>query len=478
METLINNLNRGIGGFVDLGIMNTAGRMAAYTGPYNLKGADLCHQECFTEVLKRGVYFSNPVQVEGQRQQVVIGIKYPVPGDSFFILRATIDARPIVQLLDQLDAGRKGDAFIVNQKGRLATPSRLYGRVHDRIPLSLPPAKISEAEVIEDRSPSGEDLVIGYARIPDTSFILMLVRPKDELLEPLRITRIKLLGFLGVSVVVILIAVLGMATYLVHRIHAADQERIETLHQVEYANKMASLGRLSAGVAHEINNPLAIIGEKVGLVKDLFTFKKEYIRDEKLITLIDDALDAVQRCGNITQRLLNFASHRDSSTESVELKEVISEMIAFLEKDAEYRKIGIFIDIPKNIPILISNRGNLQQIFLNLFNNAFAAMNHGGLLEIIAKKESEEHVSVTVSDNGCGIPPEDLGRVFEPFFCTTTNEGCTGLGLSVTFSMVEEIGGTIFVKSKVGKGTSFKVVVPLKMEKQKRLKACPYYPIK
>ena len=146
-------------------------------------------------------------------------------------------------------------------------------------------------------------------------------------------------------------------------------------------------------------------------------------------------------------------------------------MIAFLEQDAESRSIGIFIDIPADFPALVSNRVNLQQIFLNLFHNAFAALDHGGLLEIVAKRESKEHVSVTISDNGGGIPPEDLGRVFEPFFCTTTKEGCTGLGLSITFNMVEEIGGTISVKSKLGKGTSFKVVLPLNMENQEQLKA-------
>ena len=476
LKALLENLNRLIGGFVDLGIVNASGRIIAYTGPYHLNGANICRQACFTEVQNRGVYISDSVLVKGRHRHIVMGIKYRQLGGPYFILRATIDSKPVIELLDQLDVGQEGDAFIVNKSGNLVTPSRLYGQIHDKIPLKVP-VYTAGVNVIENRTGTGQTLVIAYTYIPDTSFILMVVRPKDELLAPLRATRLKMLGFLGVSAVVILIAVVGMATYLVHRIHAADQKRIEALHQVEYTNKMVSLGRLAAGVAHEINNPLAIISEKSGLIKDIFTLRGDYARDEKLLALIDDVLAEVMRCGAVTQRLLNFARQGDITFQRVDLAEIISEMIAFLEKDAESRDIRIFIDIPEDIPELVSNRSNLQQILLNLFNNAFAAMNEGGILEVKVKRESEEYVSVTVTDNGCGIPQEDLGRVFEPFFCTKTNEGCTGLGLSITYNLAEELGGTIFVKSEEGQGTSFKVVLPLTSEKRESQKACPYYPI-
>jgi two-component system NtrC family sensor kinase len=126
------------------------------------------------------------------------------------------------------------------------------------------------------------------------------------------------------------------------------------------------------------------------------------------------------------------------------------------------------VEVPDEIPRFKSDRGRLQEIFLNLFNNAFAAMRDGGHLNIMARREGEAFVSVTVADDGCGIPDSDLKHIFEPFFSTKTGSGGTGLGLSITYGLVQEIGGSIRVQSEVEKGTSFIITLPLEMdEKQK-----------
>src|SRR4030042_5795064 len=114
------------------------------------------------------------------------------------------------------------------------------------------------------------------------------------------------MGFLAASITIILVVILGVATYLVNKIYLADQKRLTTLHQVEYSNKMATIGRLAAGVAHEINNPLAVINEKAGLIKDLFSMREECARDEKLMNTIDSVIFSVERCATITRRLLSF----------------------------------------------------------------------------------------------------------------------------------------------------------------------------
>ncbi len=217
-------------------------------------------------------------------------------------------------------------------------------------------------------------------------------------------------------------------------------------------------------MAHEINNPLAIINQKVGLIKDLFSFKKEYVGDEKLMVLIDEVLASIQRCGSITRRLLNFSRHMESKIEPIDLKEMINEVLAFLEKEAERRRVDISVDHVDNIPEFESDRGSLQQIFLNLINNAFAAMEDGGHLEITVERQGEDTVCVAVADNGCGISAEDIRRVFEPFFSTRGDKGGTGLGLSITYGLVKEIGGDIQVDSKVGKGTRFSVLLPVQNE--------------
>jgi signal transduction histidine kinase len=267
-----------------------------------------------------------------------------------------------------------------------------------------------------------------------------------------------------ISVAVILLVVLAVATYLVSRIHAADQKRVAALHHVEYSNKLASIGRLAAGVAHEINNPLAIINEKAGLITDLLRPQPESDLRARLMQQTEVISASVKRCAAITRRLLGFARHMDVSIEDVNLKEIIESVLSFLKNEAQHRAIDININVPPDIPIFKSDRGKLQQIFLNLINNAFSAIEDGGNLTFEAVRISKDFIRVSVIDDGCGIPPEDLKRVFEPFFSTRTKKGGTGLGLSITYGLVQEIGGSIEVESQVDRGTRFDIVLPLKSE--------------
>ena len=187
------------------------------------------------------------------------------------------------------------------------------------------------------------------------------------------------------------------------------------------------------------------------------------------MVLIDEVLASIQRCGSITRRLLNFSRHMDTKIEPVDLKEMINEVLAFLEKEAERCRVDISVDHIDNIPEFESDRGSLQQIFLNLFNNAFAAMEDGGHLKITVDRQGENAVCVTVADNGCGISAEDIQRVFEPFFSTRENQGGTGLGLSITYGLVKEIGGDIHVDSTVGNGTRFSILLPMQTEQSEKV---------
>jgi signal transduction histidine kinase len=254
---------------------------------------------------------------------------------------------------------------------------------------------------------------------------------------------------------------MGVATRLVNEIFNADQHRIRTLREVEHSSKLASIGRLAAGVAHEINNPLAIIGEKAGLMKDILSFEKGHPRQDKLVGLVDSIQASVERCGAITKRLLGFARHVEVKIEPVSLAAIIRDVLAFLYREASYRSITVSTDIPDDLPQFVSDHGKLQQIFLNLVNNAFSALSDGGTLEIKARLEADERIVVTVQDDGCGIPEADMERIFEPFFSTKKDKGGTGLGLSITYGLVREIGGTIRVESEMGRGTLFTITLPI-----------------
>ncbi len=224
---------------------------------------------------------------------------------------------------------------------------------------------------------------------------------------------------------------------------------------------MASLGRLGAGVAHEINNPLAIIKEKAGLIKDLFEFSDRYADDEKLMGIVASILASVDRCSAVTRRLLTFARDTDTEPVSVDLGETITEVLGFMGKEAEYRSIDVVVEVDDDTPVISTNRGRIQQILLNVINNAFAAVDNGGRLEIAAGREGPDQVMIRVTDDGCGMSEAQRARIFEPFFTTKGGRGGVGLGLSITYSLVTELGGTVSVESELGEGTSFLIRLPV-----------------
>jgi signal transduction histidine kinase len=461
LGVILENLKKGLSGISDLGIITDKGRQIAYVGPHPFEGKDYADQPWFEEVSERGMYISDVFLGFRNKPHLVIAVKHEMPNGGFFVLRASVDMNRLQEMLSQIEMTGLADAFIINHQGIVQTPSRQHGEVLE--PIDLPVPEFSEkTQVLKTTGKYGDPLLVGYAYIQDTPFIMIMVKHMNELMQPFYLSRFKLLAFLTVSVSIVLIVILMMSAHLVEKIYQADQKRVQILHEMEYANKMASIGRLAAGVAHEINNPLAIINAKAGLIEDLFTLKKEYQDDPKLLSQVRSIHQAVDRCSKITRRLLNFARSSDVIIQKIDIGEVIHEVLGFINEAAGHKGIDIIMELDKNIPPIETDKGKLQQIFLNLVSNALAALEEGGFLKINVKLRDEDHVSIKISDNGCGIAKKDLERIFEPFFTTKTNKGGTGLGLYITYGLIQEIGGSISVASEIGKGTDFNLVFPLR----------------
>jgi two-component system NtrC family sensor kinase len=193
------------------------------------------------------------------------------------------------------------------------------------------------------------------------------------------------------------------------------------------------------------------------------TFAHEMPQRQKFMAEISSVEDAVNRARVITHRLLGFARRMDVPLQPVQVNDVIREVIGFLDKEAMYRGIRIEQELDADLPSIESDTGLLQQIFLNILNNAIDAVDRGGRIQIASRRVDGASVAIDVKDDGPGMPPEVLKKIFEPFF--TTKEGTerhgTGLGLSITYGLVKKLGGHIGVQSAVGSGTVFRVTLPL-----------------
>jgi len=462
LRAVLANLAASFGGFVDLGVIDSHGTQRAYAGPYELVGKEYADQEWFTDVSRRGVHVSSVFLGHRGVPHFVIAVRHGHGDGDWHVLRATVDSEELNRRILAPSAAEYSDVFLVNREGRLQSPSRLYGPTLGRIPLAVPAAvPDAGARATELRDADGEALIVGHAFIEQSPFVLVIVHRPRAQVASWQAVRGELALFLAVSVVLIFSVIWVGSTYMIKRVRDADRKRSRALHQVEYTNRMATLGRLAAGVAHEVNNPLAIINEKAGLLQDLIERDADCRHRERYLALVGSVIGSVERASRVTHRLLGFARHVDVRWEAIELEGLIREVLGFLEREAEYRSVRMSVRREEDLPAVTSDRGQLQQVFLNIVNNALAAVTDGsGRIDIELSRAGEGHVRATVTDNGTGIEKANLSRIFEPFFTTRKGYG-TGLGLSVTYGIVQKLGGTLEVDSELGQWTTFRVTLPM-----------------
>ncbi len=459
---IFTRMRRSFGGLVDIGVVDSNGIMQTYAGPYDLHGKDYRDQDWFNKSLVRDVYVSDVFLGHRKLPHFIIAVKRDVARGKPLIFRATIDIEGIAKQIQIAGPKRHSDAFLINKEGHLQTPSRLCGVALGTFSGEIPPYSES-SELFEEMVVKDQKYFMGSAYIENSPFIFIILVNQRNMMAGWLAYQGEMLAILIVSVIAVLLLIMRITASWVRRIREADLRREATLHNIEHTNRMASIGRLASGVAHEINNPLAIINEKAGLITDILAMSGDLPNKEKLVKQTDKIIQSVNRCSDITHRLLGFARHMDVKHEPVAIDALIHDVLGFLEKEASYRDINVDMRVSETLPTIHSDKGQLQQLFLNLINNAFDAMKKGGQLIITIETVLSEKVAITIADDGVGIPKKDLERVFEPFFTTKKNKG-TGLGLSITYGIVQKLRGTISVESEIGKGTSFTVTLPVQRQ--------------
>jgi two-component system NtrC family sensor kinase len=234
------------------------------------------------------------------------------------------------------------------------------------------------------------------------------------------------------------------------------------------SQKLAAIGELSAGIAHEINNPLAIIRQEAEWMQLLL--KKLGGGDGKELTELQGSVhqivQQVDRCTEITRNLLDFARKRDPVIQAVVVNRIIEDMTMLVEKEAKHKNITIVRQYDKQLPVIYSDAPQLRQVILNFLTNASHAIGKDGVITITTRLNGNEAVDIVISDTGCGIPEENLEKIFDPFFTSKPPGKGTGLGLSICHGIILRLGGRITVTSTVGESTAFTITLPRSRESE------------
>jgi len=449
--------------FLDIGVIDQEGNHLAYVGPYYniLKAVNYKNEDWFHAVMSTGVYVSDVFMGFRKIPHFIIAVLVREKNQSW-ILRATIDADTIDNMVRAAWIGKKGDAFIINRKNVLQTAPRFSGEILG--PPRTPDFAATTGTQVEEMDFEGEDYLFATNVIRTKKWVMVIKEDPTEQLTPLLQARFMaaLIGLGGV--LLISLGAFFTTRSMMKELLRLERKKAASDELAIQSSKMAALGKMAAGIAHEINNPLAVIGEKAGWIKDLL--KMEDVSQSPNLQELADAVAKIEyhivRAKTVTHRLLGFARRMEPVSETVNLNSVLDDSIDFLENEARYRNIDIQVDYTPDLPPITSDPAQLQQVFLNILNNAIDAIGKDGQITIKTRHLSKNNrVAVEINDNGPGIPKELLDKIFDPFFTTKEVGKGTGLGLSISYSIVEKLGGRMMVASEEGQGTTFSIYFPV-----------------
>jgi signal transduction histidine kinase len=224
------------------------------------------------------------------------------------------------------------------------------------------------------------------------------------------------------------------------------------------AHKLKAVGTLTAGVAHELNNPINNIMLTAATLREDY----EELPDEERLDMANDLVTQSERAQKIVRNLLDFARESEIESEAHEVEKLIEDTLRLATNQIKLAKVKVKGDLAPNLPPVYGDRGQLEQVFLNIVLNALDAMPKGGTLSISCNTTRDrEQVSVEFTDTGVGIPEQRISDIFNPFFTTKPDAKGTGLGLSVSLGIIRQHGGDMKVRSVVGQGTTFSVFLPI-----------------
>ena len=400
-------------------------------------------------------------------------IAAPLPSDAHGRLAClSVNAVLFSAILDRERIGRTGEVFLIDTAGTLQTGSVLHGGILDRVDQELSATAPREGTLFK-REWKGTRLwssILPVTGNPD--WRLVLQRDEREMLEPLtaQTFRFLLYGLLGLGILCAAALITVKKILIWQASMDAKRDR-----QAEYrmqVQKLDAISQLGVGIAHEVNNPLAIIGEEAGWMQDVL--KRESFKDHPDAGELREALRQIvaqtARSREITHKLLSFGGKTDGTIRDVQLNTLVSDVATLRRREASQKNIEIHESLAPDLPVILSEPALLRQLLINLINNAMDAMPEGGSITIGTEQGDNGGARIQVEDTGFGIPGENMDKIFDPFFTTKAPGKGAGLGLSISHGILQRIGGRIFATSRPGHGSTFTIELP---QEARATTSCP-----
>ncbi len=460
MRRYLQALREASEAFVDVGFLDASGKQIGYAGPYpHLHGEDYSKEEWFQAVMarERNYYITSIYLGFRKKPHFTIAVKQSFESQPT-VIRATLDPDKLHMFLRTISRGKGVHSSLASREGtcQVVDPDRgaLLG------PADFVPSDEKESGTQEIENQGAKELV-AYAWLKEVPWALIVKQPVGIAYASMYKARRIMIGSIILLALVLLAEIWLTTDRLLRRTQASEESRMSLKSQLIHAAKLASVGELAAGVAHEINNPLAIISSESGWIQDMLS--PDFSTDSspaKIQDSLEQIDQAVFRAKNITHKLLDFARKNEPRLSPHNLNQMLDDVVSGIkEQEFSVSNVELVRDYAVGIPDLLLDPDQMRQVFLNLINNAQDAIEGPGTITL-KTEQVDRSIHVTVSDTGKGMNSEETERIFFPFYTTKEVGKGTGLGLSVALSIVEAMGGRIQAQSVPGTGSSFTVILP------------------
>lgn len=447
--------------FIDVGLLDASGIQVGYAGPFDyLTGRDYSGEAWFKTLAGREKnYFISDIY-PGFRNKLhfTIAARQMIDGTSCLI-RATLDPDKFYVFLRTMGQGKNVDSALVNGEGLYQVVDPVRGRLLERS--DYMPSADSETGV-QEVAQADDSVLVAHTWLKETRWALLVRQPLKVAHAQMYRARRILWASLGLILLVVTAVVSFSVKKFTDQAEASAGESRELRLQLLHVSKLASIGQLATGVAHEINNPLAIITATSGVIRDMldpeFSLSAEPAAIREELSTIDEA---AFRARGITRQLLNFGRKNDPCPAPCNVNAILEDVAGGLKRrELSVDDIALLLDLTADLPDTLLDADQAAQVFLNLINNAHDAIEGGGTITV-ATRRREDEILVTVRDTGAGMTAEQIRQIFNPFFTTKETGRGTGLGLSISLNIVESMGGRIDVQSMPGNGSLFTVSFPI-----------------